>query len=295
MKQNFYHTITTKNMVLDSYKTLSFIHNNTCIYRDDSNYKENKGINISLFPNYLKPEFKDSLKVVTIPQKKITGYSILIDPEKDKDIETKLRIDYKKSFRNNVLRLLNRFESCFNVKYRMFFGSIEKDEYDYLMQSLYTMLTNRFNQRNETNKVLKNWKHYLNTTFNFINNQKASIFVIYAGNSPVHICINHHFNDILFVSIPSYDIDYAKFGFGNISFYKLLEWSIANNYKVMDMAQGYLEYKRRWSNNIYGFNHHIIYPKGNFIAKSTSLLEITKLKFKNFLKTKNFDTFIDKI
>jgi len=121
------------------------------------------------------------------------------------------------------------------------------------------------------------------------------LFVIYDDTTPVHICLNHHFDNILFVSVPSYDINYAKFALGNVSLYKLLEWSVNNKYEVMDMAQGYLEYKRRWSNLIYDFDHHIIYKKQSLKARLSATIEINKLKFKNFLKSNNIDDLIDKI
>src|SRR5690606_10337175 len=101
--------------------------------------------------------------------------------------------------------------------------------------------------------------------------------------------------NILFVSVPSYDINYAKFALGNVSLYKLLEWSVNNNYEVMDMAQGYLEYKRRWSNLIYEFDHHIIYSKKSTLNRISAQFEIQKLHFKNFLKSKDIDVLIEKL
>src|SRR5690606_6765917 len=81
---------------------------------------------------------------------------------------------------------------------------------------------------------------------------------------------------------------------GNVSLYKLLEWSVNNNYAVMDMAQGYLEYKRRWSNLIYEFDHHIIYSKKSALNRISAQFEIQKLHFKNFLKSKDIDVLLEK-
>ena len=63
----------------------------------------------------------------------------------------------------------------------------------------------------------------------------------------------------------------------------------------MDMSYGYLEYKRRWSNHIYEFHHHIIYQKNNIITLFFANIEIYKLKFKNYLKSKNIDESVEKI
>ena len=295
--ENFYETITTKNKVIAYYNKLYFSHDNTNIYTASENTITNTNtvLNVSLFPSYLQPEFNigNTMGIVKIPQKKITGYAVLINGHTT--LESLLKTAFKKSFRANILRFVNRFEACFNAKYRLFFGDISKEEYTFLMATLHNMLTNRFEQRKDANKVLNNWDAYLSTTFDLIKEKKASLFVIYNDVTPVHICINHHFNTILFVSVPSYDIDYAKFALGNVSLYKLLEWSVNNHYEVMDMAQGYLEYKRRWSTLIYEFDHHIIYKKKSTIGHISALTEVYKLHFKNFLKSKNVDTLVEKL
>ncbi|APY12418.1 hypothetical protein BWZ22_14840 [Seonamhaeicola sp. S2-3] len=297
-QQDFYNTITRKHLVLPFYTELHLKHNDSKLYVSNKNKKYNiqTPCNVALFPSYIIPKFhaEDSLKTITIPQKKITGYSILIN-EKTNDIDSFLKSTYKKSFRSNILRFVNRFENCFDVNYKMYFGKISKAEYTFLMDKLHIMLTKRFDQRNDTNKVLLNWDNYLKTTYDLINEKKASLFVIYNKQKPVHICINHHYNKILFVSVPSFDLDYFKFALGNISLYKLLEWCINNNYTLMDMAYGYLEYKRRWSNNIYGYDHHIIYNESKIGNRISTKIEVKKLEFKNFLKDKNVDEILEKV
>ena len=297
LHENFHETITTENKVLEGYQKLYFTHNLAPVFESKNNHLTNRNtaINASLFPSYLQPEFYkgSGLEVVKIPQKKITGYAILINNHNH--LEAFFKAEYKKNFRANILRFVNRFETCFNATYKLFYGDIAKADYTFLMASLHTMLTHRFDQRNDSNKVLKNWDTYLHTTFDLIQAKKASLFVIYHNTKPVHICINHHFNNILFVSVPSYDIDYAKFALGNISLYKLLEWCINNHYEVMDMAQGYLEYKRRWSTLIYHFDHHILYHKENKSATFGAWIEMNKLYFKNFLKSMHVDTLIEQL
>jgi hypothetical protein len=295
IKQNFYETLSKKNNVLGSYSKLDFLHNKTNIYAAEDKLTLKNTINISLFPSYLEPTFKDEneFEIIKIPQNKITGYAVLI--KNNPDIDTLFKTEFKKSFRANILRFVNRFEDCFNARYKMFFEHITEDEYNFLMEELHKMLITRFNQRNDSNKVLKNWDDYVNDTYKLIKSKKASLFVIYHNETPVHICLNHHFNNIIFVSVPSYDIDFAKFALGNVSLYKILEWSIDHKYEVMDMAYGYLEYKRRWSNLIYDFEHHIIYPKNNLLAKILATIEVKKLNLKNSLKRKNIDERIEKI
>ncbi|TPV34053.1 GNAT family N-acetyltransferase [Paucihalobacter ruber] len=287
-KEDFYLQITEKNNVLSGYESLKFRHDNSHLYNNNDLFYPEHVVSVQLFPLYLKPTFclKPNNYVSKVSQDKINGYAIVL--KENIHFETFFTKEYSKSFRANIKRFVSRFETCFNAGYKMFYGSISENDYQILMHALHSMLTTRFNQRNDDNKFLKNWKHYESTTYELINNRKASLFVIYNNTVPVHVCINYHFDDILFVSIPSYDIDYAKFALGNISIYKLLEWSINNNYKMLDMAYGDLEYKRRWSTLIYAFEHHIFYTN-NARQKLLARAEIGKIKFKNYLKSKNLD------
>lgn len=287
-KEDFYLHITEKHNVLRGYESLKLRYDNTHLYYNNDPFYLEQAVSVQLFPLYLNPTFylQPNSFVSKVSQDKINGYAIVL--KENMDFETFFTKEYSKSFRANMKRFVSRFETCFNARYQIFYGSISKKDYNILMQVLHTMLTNRFNQRNDDNKILKNWKYYESTTYDLINDKKASLFVIYNQTTPVHICINHHYGEILFVSIPSYDIDYNKFALGNISIYKLLEWSINNNYKMLDMAYGDLEYKRRWSTLIYPFEHHIFY---NHTLKQRlfAQLEIAIIKFKNYLKSKNVD------
>ncbi|AXP82437.1 hypothetical protein CJ739_3375 [Mariniflexile rhizosphaerae] len=297
IKKDFYNTLTEHHKVLKHYKNLAFKPNNTLVYsamENDTN-EINTPISIKLFPNYLMPSFLTSSNYIVkvIPQKKINGYAIVLN--KNQEINEFLNNQYSKSFRANIKRLTNRFETCFTATYKMYYGHISEEDYQYYMGALHVMLVNRFNQRNDKNDILTHWDFYLKTTRQLINNKDASLFVIYSNNVPVHICINHHYNNIFFVSIPSYNIDYAKFALGNISLFKLLEWSINNGYDMLDMAYGDLEYKRRWCTLIYHFDHHIIYNKENLKSQSLAFLEIGIIKAKNVLKKYNIDTWVKKV
>jgi len=297
IKKDFYNTLTKHHEVLKHYKNLDFKPNNTLVYStmENDTHDSNTPISVKLFPTYLTPSFltHSSYKFKVIPQKKINGYAIVLN--KSQKVIEFLNSQYSKSFRANIKRLTNRFETCFTATYKMYYGHISEEDYQYYMSALHVMLVNRFNQRNDKNDILTHWDFYLKTTHQLINDKNASLFVIYANNVPVHICINHHYNNIFFVSIPSYNINYAKFALGNISIFKLLEWSINNGYDMLDMAYGDLEYKRRWCTLIYHFDHHIIYNKESFKSQLLAFLEIGIIKTKNFLKKYNIDTLVKKI
>lgn len=295
-KELFYDTLLQENRVLPYYNKLTNVLNSECLYTNtDQAPVIKRVISVSLYPSFLNYSLAVKKHVVfkKIVQKKITGYAVLL--KEHKNLESLLRSDYKKSFRDNIKRLVNRLETCFDVRYDFHFGNIEKQHYDTLMLALKSMLVKRFDQRGDQTDVLKTWDHYLESTYSFILQKKASILAIYANEKLIHVCVNHHFKNILFVSVPSYDINYSKFALGNISIYKLLEWCLQNQYYMLDMAYGDLEYKRRWSNCLYGFEHHIFAPKNKPLYRGLASLNRGIIQIKNILKNYNIDGFIKKM
>ena len=294
-KELFYDTLSQENKVLPYYSKLTNALNNECLFTNETNSEPiKKAISIALCPSFLNYLFsqKDNIILNKVIQNKITGYAILL--KEHNSLEAILKSEYKKSFRDNIRRVVNRLETCFDVRYEFYFGDIDKNLYDKLMSNLKSMLVKRFDQRGDSTHVLNNWQRYLESTYTFILQKRASIFVIYANEKIIHVCLNHHFKNILFVSIPSYDINYSKFALGNISIYKLLEWCIENNYVMLDMAYGDFEYKRRWSNYNYTFEHHIISPKNKPQLYILAIIHVFIIKIKNILKGFNVDEFVKK-
>jgi len=253
-----------------------------------------KCVSIKLFPKYLSPTFNESqhTTVKRVFQKDVNGCAIHIKSKIP--VGDFLRKEYSKKFRTSINRSVNRFEQCLNYSYKMISEGIEKEEFHFLMETLRELLIFRFNQRNEPNDVLKNYEYYYKLTYKLMNAKKASMFVIYHNNKPINICINHHFNDILFISIASFNHKFSKFSLGNISIYKILEWALANKYELLDMGYGDLEYKRFWSNYTYAYENHIIYTK-KWNYSLAANIEASKIKFKNFLKSHNVVKKMDRL
>ena len=285
--KDFYTEFTENRHILPYYTKLESNYNTETFYsleEDTTPISNPKCVSIKLFPKYLMPYFYTdaSIGIKKVFQKDVNGCAIQI--KEKTTIDLFLRNEYSKKFRTSINRSVNRFELCFNYSYNMITESITAEQYRFLMDALHKMLVHRFNQRNEPNDVLANWDYYYNLVFNLVNTKKASIFVIYSNEEPINICINYHFKNILFISISSFNPNFSKFSLGNISIYKIIEWSLNNNYELLDMGYGDLEYKRFWSNYMYEYENHIIYSKKtgySFIAS----IEVSKIKFKNFLKS----------
>ncbi|WP_103068542.1 GNAT family N-acetyltransferase [Aquimarina sediminis] len=230
--------------------------------------------------DYLKPVLDKSLFNVKKISQFFKGYAIFLDGFASADAYIKYR------FRSNakgIRRRVKRLESCFQITEKTYYGAIEKEEYQDLMNSLKKMLIRRFEQRNDVSQSLLRWDHYMDMYFSLINEKKASLFVVFDRDIPIIISLNHHFRQRLFSAISSYDIDYSKFSLGSVEIYKKLDWCIANDHKSYEMGMGDLTYKREWCNHIYNFEQQIIYPKKSVSATISANIEYIKASFKEFI------------
>ncbi|MHA7057488.1 GNAT family N-acetyltransferase [Aquimarina sp. M1] len=266
----------------------------------ESNLVDNPNTIYSIFfiPDYIKPIIKSDNFVIKKTIQFFKGYAIFLDGFASADAYIKYR------FRSNakgIRRRIKRLETCFNISYKTYYGGIEKEDYEFFMDSLKKMLIRRFKQRNDVSQSLLRWDHYKQMYFSLINEKKASMFVAFENDKPIIVSLNHHFQNRLFSAISSYDIDYSKFSLGSVEIYKKLDWLIENNHTSYEMGMGDLSYKREWCNHIYNFEHQVIYPKksiaafvkGNIVYLKTELKEyiykVAYVRYKEY-KAKRKDT-----
>lgn len=294
---NFFMDLFVKQEMPCVYNRIQYLnyrvtHNNSKLNKDDiADFK--KSYSVSLIPSYCFPELKDSetFGIKTLTQFNV-GYAILIN--KGFNIDIYLKKQFKSNYRN-LKKRHQRLESCFNVHYKFFYGNITKETYLFIMESLKKMLVERFTQRKDKNKKLEDWDELVTNTYNQIIEKKASLFIIYDDEMPIDISLNYHFDKIMFGAISSYALEYHKFGMGSIEKIKLLEWCLSNDYKILDFGFGDLEYKKKWSNNIYRFKSQVIYNRKSIIAYLFAKMEILKLSLKEFLKSKKADVYYKKL
>ena len=247
---------------------------------------------IKFVPDYLLFPLANASLYCSKKLYQVKGYSARLD-------EVINITSYVKSqFRSNaktIHRYVNRLESCFDIEYKMYYGNIDKNTYNFLMDSLYDMMQKRFRQLQIPNESEAKWEHTRNILQDLIHKKRASLFVIYDGLKPIEMSINYHFKGILFSTISSYDIDYSKFGLGHVEIYKQIEWCLKNEHIVFEMGRGDLDYKRRWSNQIYNFEHHIIYLKDSLYGRVWAFKETALNRIKSYLKSKNVDVIYKKL
>ncbi|MGY8915087.1 MAG: GNAT family N-acetyltransferase, partial [Flavobacteriales bacterium] len=210
------------------------------------------------------------------------GYLIHLDNYTD--IGHYMSSSFSKSSRYKLNKYKKRLEDSFDISYKMFLGDISKEEYDSVFEHFKILLEKRFLDKGITNNNLDpdEWDFYHEVAYPLILEKKASLFVIYEGNTPIGVTLCYFSENILFDAITVFDIDYEKFHLGSVTIMKLIEWSLENNIKIFDFSKGYFDYKKRWANKEYHFEYHIYHDSNSISAKiiAWSILEFFSLKQK---------------
>lgn len=284
-RHHFLNTLYRTAKISDTYKSLHYQFNDSCFYKNHKEKTNQKALFefVYCFPKYLKPKLsnKESRYFnVNLPSAGFKSFGIIISDDIN-SVDDYIKRKFSKNLRYVVNKNKKRLEKCFNINYKVYYGTIKRDDYEFLMSETKKMLESRFQQKNEPNYYLDNWEIYYDFLYPLINKKNASIFVIYNEKKPIQITVNLHHNKICFWHIPIYNIDYAKFGLGHTGLIKQLEWCLNNNYEFLDMGIGEFEYKNKWSNYSFDLETHIIChkksPVNNLIAKA--LTNIFKYKY----------------
>lgn len=283
-KNNFVAFLFRKGKIPMHYKSITYLGHFWSNSKSDGKSQDNLGLPAQwrLIPDFFEIEIDmDHVGRYVIPQHN-WGYAIRLNVD---TVDDYLNNQFKSKYRSIIRRYVKRLESCFQIEYKLFYGEISEEQYHFLMNCIHQMILRRFKQRREQHKALKDWKEIYNDSLSMILQKKASLFVIYDGENPIEISLNYHFDKILFSSISSYDIDYAKFGLGHVEIYKQLEWCINNDYEIFEMGVGGTNYKRRWSNFIYRFQNHVTYVKSSSKQRFQAFFLRSLVGFIEYLKS----------
>lgn len=174
----------------------------------------------------------------------------------------------------------------------MYYGAMDYGEYDIIFNHFKKLLEKRFLDKGTTNNNLdpKEWNFYAEVAYPMILEKKASLFVIYDGNTPVSVTLNYFSETILFDAITVFDIDYKKFNLGSVTIMKLIEWTIDNKFRCFDFSKGYFDYKKRWANKEYDFEYHLYYDRSSLLATTLARTMAHYFKLKQFLRKKDLNT-----
>ncbi len=241
---------------------------------------------VKCIPEFLTPLPRSLGKPLKLLQiQRFNGYYIDLSGFSSVDEYIMSKMGSKRKL-TRLKRPLKRLESCFDINYEVYFGEIEQGNYEYLFNTMQQFIKQRFEQRGDEFDPTINLDEMRKKTYSMILEKKASLHVIYNQSDPIDICLNYHYQDVLNSAISSYDINYSKFGLGNIDIMKHLEWCIDNNYQVFDFMWGDLPYKHVWSNKVYRYGHHIFYDPKSVIHRVLVPIRVLLYKFKDYWKSK---------
>ncbi|MCE2612397.1 GNAT family N-acetyltransferase [Flavobacteriaceae bacterium D16] len=186
----------------------------------------------------------------------------------------------KKPFKN-LRQDRQRFERYHNVTFEIYHGKIDEACCQNLIDTLKGFIEIRFQGKASRHAALKRWSEYEESVKKEINSGNASFFVNKIGKRIIAIALNYHFRDILYAAIISFDPEFHRYSPGRQMFYRQVEWCFENNYRLIDLAWGNFDYKIKFSNAVYKFRTHAIYPKKNFRLKVIAfvILHLTRLKY----------------
>jgi hypothetical protein len=208
------------------------------------------------------------------------------------DIETYIKDRFQSKKSRRVLRSgKKRLETCFDITYKIYFGSIDRDHYDQLFKRFYRLLELRAAEKGIDNRNLKIWEYYLSRVYDMIISKQASLFVIYDDDKAINISLHLHVKNTVFLYIAAYDIDYSKFRLGHTNILMILDWFIKNGIKLVDLSKGNVGYKKQWANIEYDFKYHLFYNSSNIMVKLIALWIAKKLQLKQSLRNKNVNTY----
>ncbi len=268
---------------------------NTYNINNHNDYKNKTLIIYDVLPhlNNGKDDFPKGLSV--LKSKQYPGF--LINLNKFKNIEDYLLNTFSKNTRMKMRKFNKRLDKCFNISEKMFFGDINKDEYDKVFESFMSLLTKRYadKQVSYNNMQPSEWNFYKEVAYPLILEKKASLFVLYDNQTPIAITYNYHTEDSLIDAITVFDIDYSKFNIGYVNNLKILNWCFENKLKTLDFSKGYFDYKKRMCTLEYDFEYHIIYDKKSLISKLKAYTYYNFLELKTYLRNKKLDVKFHKL
>ena len=269
---------------------------NGMFYQINDKATDYKGKSFVIYdvPKYLDSEdMLDSSSIKVLKLKQYKG--LYIDIEKYKTIDDVVLNCFGSSkSRYNFRRSVKQLNEKHEITKKMFFGGIEIEEYDQLINDFQRILEIRFDAKSTYNTVLPMWDFYKEVLFPLINEKGVALFVIYDAGKPIAMSFNFVYDDNLVVALRTFDINYSRMGLGNIEIYYLIEWCIENQIKILDFSKGESDYKNRWCNAEYFYEHHIIYYSKSLKAKATAKAMASFYNFKQYLRDKNINSMVTK-
>jgi len=262
---------------------------------DYKDYKNKTFIIYDVLPHLKDDSVKLPKDIKILKSNQYPGF--LIDLTKFSNIDEYLLKTFSKNTRMKMRKFSSRLDTCFNISTKMFFGNIDKKEYESIFDHFMVLLQKRYSDKqiSNNNMLPSEWNFYRELAYPLIMDKKASLFVIYDNKVPINITYNYHTEDTLIDAMTVFDIDYSKFNIGYVNNLKILNWCFENNLKTLDFSKGYFDYKKRMCSLEYNFEYHILFDNNSIKAKMTAFFLYKFYEFKSSLRNKGINTVIHKL
>ncbi len=206
-----------------------------------------------------------------------------------------LKASFSSKSRSRFRGRVRQIENNFNISQKVYFGEMSKDDYVREMNALKNLIINRFEQRNVHNTVIPIWEFYEEVMYPLILDKKVAFNVIYNDDEPIAMSLNFVYDDIVAIAIRSFNVDYYKYNIGNYEIYKLFDWCLNNNMRILDFSKGEVGYKSRWATHTYNFYCHVLYNPKSLKARCNASIITRLYKFKQYLRDKNVNHLYTKL
>tara|TARA_R110000822_G_scaffold127915_5_gene263499 strand:- start:5702 stop:6943 length:1242 start_codon:yes stop_codon:yes gene_type:complete len=228
--------------------------------------------------------------------KKVPQYSgYLTDLSGYEDFDSFFSQHFSAKSRSNIRKWDKRLKENFKITFKVFYGLIDITEYNHLFDSLLTLIQKRWSDLGMENDILKDHVYYRELCYNMILDKTASLNVIYSNNEAIAISVCFASKKELFFAITTFDVDFRKYNLGHLLIMYIMKWCFKNGIEIFDYSKGTYEYKTRWSNSTYIFEHHVLFDQKSVTSTLIGNYLVVFYKMKQFLREKNINLLYSKI
>ena len=234
-------------------------------------------------------------KIKILKVRQYPGYKTQLTNYKDFNDYLNSKFSKKTKYKFNSYK--RALENTWDISYKNLYGTITKEEYDTVFQAFHTLLTKRFDEKQESNNNLDptEWGFYKEVVYPLILEKKASLYVVYNGNIPIAISLNYFLENKLIFAMTVFDTDYAQYNVGTVHLMELYKWCFEQKLEAVDLSKGFYHYKTRWGDTEYFFENHIIYDANALRCMVLAHTMATYFKWKQQLRDLKINEKINKI
>lgn len=256
------------------FESLSNMFTGECIqFVETENTASQKNLDkpllLSSMPGYMKGQYVrgGSLKVKTIKTFPGSLINLKAYPNYRSYLDMRFTGKQRAQFRSSKALL----HHCFEIVHRVYFGAIDKPEYNRLFETLKEMHLARLAHKGCTDDTAGMWALYQASAYQQILDQEACLSVVYHGDRPIAISLNFILGKVVHGFNRSFDMAYSKFGLGTIELLNMVEWCFGQGFEILDFMKGEYNYKNKFTDTPYCFTLQLVFGNNVWWTKLKGL------------------------